>query len=267
MTKINRGALPGLFFFLQKLIIGNNYGFIRGKRLATLNELNGKANSSHNHSASNITSGTLSVSRGGTGRSTLTSGYFLRGNGTGAVTLSSVDDVRAAIGIGSEEVIDPPAAPMSIPAVGGTLNWANNTWRVVHKMTGLAILGLTTIPELVQFSEASVGEYLGSTLYCKCMEFAIELKLYACDYVVDFMGGKVFIPGYDQLNGGFSYFTSASNRICNYNGIPQHYWTSSPYSFDPDCVWVIDGNGYFNPIGYSSPTSAFGFRPFVALRL
>lgn len=35
---------------LAKLIIGSNYGFIRGKRLATLNELNSKADISHTHS-------------------------------------------------------------------------------------------------------------------------------------------------------------------------------------------------------------------------
>lgn len=81
------------------MIVGTNYGFIRGQRLATLTELNGKANSSHNHSASNITSGTLGVARGGTGRSTLTSGYFLRGNGTGAVTMSSISEVQSALGI------------------------------------------------------------------------------------------------------------------------------------------------------------------------
>lgn len=91
----------GFFFFtLAKLIIGTSRGFIRGQTLATLTDLNGKANSSHNHSASNITSGTLSVARGGTGRSTLTSGYFLRGNGTGAVTMSSVNQVKSALGIG-----------------------------------------------------------------------------------------------------------------------------------------------------------------------
>lgn len=55
------------YYSLQKLIVGTNYGFIRGQRLATLSELNGKANSSHNHAASNITSGTLPVARGGTG--------------------------------------------------------------------------------------------------------------------------------------------------------------------------------------------------------
>lgn len=53
------------------MIIGTNYGFIRGQRLATLSELNGKANSTHTHSASQITSGILPVSRGGTGVSDL----------------------------------------------------------------------------------------------------------------------------------------------------------------------------------------------------
>lgn len=41
----------------------------------------------------------MSVARGGTGRATLTSGYFLRGNGTGAVTMSSIDQVKQALGI------------------------------------------------------------------------------------------------------------------------------------------------------------------------
>ncbi len=52
---------------------------------------------SHNHDASDITGGTLPVSRGGTGRSTMTSGYFLRGNGTGAVILSSATSARQAM--------------------------------------------------------------------------------------------------------------------------------------------------------------------------
>ena len=59
----------------------------------------GAAASSHNHGASNITSGTLSVLRGGTGRAILTSGYFLRGNGTASVTMSSIDQVKTALGI------------------------------------------------------------------------------------------------------------------------------------------------------------------------
>lgn len=51
---------------------------------------------SHTHDVSNMT-GTLPVSKGGTGRTTLTSGYFLRGNGTGAVTLSTPTAARQAM--------------------------------------------------------------------------------------------------------------------------------------------------------------------------
>ena len=46
----------------------------------------GAAPSSHNHSASQIPSGTLGVARGGTGTTTFTSGAARIGNGTGAVT-------------------------------------------------------------------------------------------------------------------------------------------------------------------------------------
>lgn len=76
----------------------------RGKRvrrvtLAALKTWFGNlfAAKSHNHAAGEITSGTLGVARGGTGRSTLSSGYFLRGNGTGAVTQSSPTAARQAM--------------------------------------------------------------------------------------------------------------------------------------------------------------------------
>lgn len=51
----------------------------------------------HNHAASDVTSGYFSVARGGTGRNTLTSGHFLRGNGTGAVTMSTPTAARQAM--------------------------------------------------------------------------------------------------------------------------------------------------------------------------
>lgn len=44
-----------------------------------------KAPSAHEHSASDITSGTLGVNRGGTGKATHTSNAVLTGNGTSAV--------------------------------------------------------------------------------------------------------------------------------------------------------------------------------------
>ena len=61
-------------------------------------QLNGKAASSHNHSASNITSGTLGVARGGTGKSSVTSGNYLIGNGTSAMTEKTPAEVLSHIG-------------------------------------------------------------------------------------------------------------------------------------------------------------------------
>ena len=46
----------------------------------------------HNHSASNITSGTLGVARGGTGATTFTSGAALIGAGTNAITTRAITD-------------------------------------------------------------------------------------------------------------------------------------------------------------------------------
>lgn len=76
----------------------------------------GKADTSHTHAAGDVTSGTFavalipnldvakittgsfSVARGGTGRSTLTAGSYLRGNGTTAVDLVAPATVLADIG-------------------------------------------------------------------------------------------------------------------------------------------------------------------------
>lgn len=46
----------------------------------------GAAAASHKHSTADITSGTLSVARGGTGKATATAGAILKGNGTSAFT-------------------------------------------------------------------------------------------------------------------------------------------------------------------------------------
>lgn len=53
------------------------------------------AAASHNHSASNITSGTLGVARGGTGATTFTSGAALIGAGTGAVTTRAITNMTS----------------------------------------------------------------------------------------------------------------------------------------------------------------------------
>ena len=143
--------------------------------------------------------GILPISRGGTG-------------------VTSIDALKSALGIGGGSITDPPAAPVSIPNVGGTLSWAGKTWIVVHKVTGIAFLGLNTVEGIVKFSIGNMNDYLGSTLYDKALDYAVQLKLYACDYVLDYMGGKVafidadyFTGIYDRMLGSRNYgsFTAA----------------------------------------------------------
>lgn len=60
--------------------------------------LDGKAASTHTHAATDITSGTVAVSRGGTGAGTLTSGNYLVGNGTAAIETKTPSQVLSDIG-------------------------------------------------------------------------------------------------------------------------------------------------------------------------
>lgn len=72
-------------------------------RLKTL--LADKANAAHEHSATDITSGTISVARGGTGKDSVTSGNYLVGNGTNAMTEMTPAEVLADIGAAPESVV------------------------------------------------------------------------------------------------------------------------------------------------------------------
>ena len=78
----------------------------------------GAAASGHKHDATDITSGTLPVSRGGTGATTFNSGCALIGNGTGAVTTKKIDTTVTA---NSSNLITSGAVKISIDsAINGT---------------------------------------------------------------------------------------------------------------------------------------------------
>src|SRR5699024_4443989 len=87
--------------------VSTGWGDVSGKpaqatRWPTWGEVTGKPDKfppeSHTHGAGDITSGTLSVNRGGTGTTSLTSGNYLRGNGTGAIQTRTASQVRSDIG-------------------------------------------------------------------------------------------------------------------------------------------------------------------------
>ena len=80
------------------LYTNNSQSNVSGALDKLFTDMSGKAASSHNHAASNITSGTLGVARGGTGASTLTSGSYILGNGTSAVQFKTAAQVLSHIG-------------------------------------------------------------------------------------------------------------------------------------------------------------------------
>lgn len=201
-----------LFLFLKKLIIGNTRGFIRGKTLATTDDLtsysptshnhddryytetetnnllNGKANSSHNHSASDITSGILSVARGGTGRSSLTADYFLRGNGTGAVTLSSVDEVKEALGIASEDSNGLLYAYVGMVPIGASIRYT-----LPKRASGICLIGPDGSAE---FFEDECDETRAVSFGSSSVSV----------YNVSVSGTSVNIRGYSSRSGGLGLF-------------------------------------------------------------
>ena len=60
--------------------------------------------SDHKHSGSDITSGTVGVSYGGTGKSSVTADNFLVGNGTSALVEKTPTEVRSLIGAGTSSL-------------------------------------------------------------------------------------------------------------------------------------------------------------------
>jgi hypothetical protein len=68
-------------------------------------QLNAKAAASHNHAASDITSGTLTVGQGGTGQTTLTAGNILRGNGTSGISHSLVPPTGDLVGTSDTQTL------------------------------------------------------------------------------------------------------------------------------------------------------------------
>ena len=106
----------------DNVLMTDNSTLLSAKISAMDTTIAGKAASGHNHAASNITTGTLGVSRGGTGKSSWTAnrliypsastamtqlafpsvaGSVLRQGTSGAPYWTSIDDLKSSMGVGS----------------------------------------------------------------------------------------------------------------------------------------------------------------------
>lgn len=207
----------------------------------------GAAASSHNHSASQITSGTLPVARGGTG-------------------VTSIDALKSALGIGggSGSLVGTSYNLTGI-GVGKPVRWANDIWICVHQSGSTYYLAAISLYGITQFG--SNRNYAGSTLAAMCTQFQNITPQDSLDLAINTnvngVTAKIFVASYDQLNGGFSYFSNSTQLPCDH----ANYWTSS--ASNSSGVWCVIYNDYDNEgvLGDARPTLMYGFRPFVALQL
>lgn len=136
--------------------------------------------------------------------------------------------------------------------LGNNINWAGYNWIVSHVTNTEAYLTLNGLS----------GDSTWYKLQDACTNFANQLTAAykAClkSVAAGRTSGKVIVATYDQMNGGFSYFNSATRRSSN-----KHYWTSSDnYDTGP---YFVTSSGGFNR--YGDGFESMGFRPTVCIDL
>ena len=182
-------------------------------------------------------------------------------------TKTELENLEKKISLGS--------VGFSSPALGARIRIGGFDYVIVHIDTSIVYAIIEICPSLTQFSSGSTT-YAGSTIANLCTAWynnnvPTELKSAGIFVSVTVNGvtAPCFIPSYDQMNGGFSYFTSNSPRIAsvyinggsgNYNGY--FYWTSTAHS--SGFVWYVYTDGCLINGGY--PAYSFGFRPALAIR-
>ena len=233
------------------------------------NLLSGKAPSSHNHSASQITSGILPVSRGGTG-------------------VTSLDALKSALGIGSGGASTPNYNYSDIITgqlvVGGTVTMAGDTWLVCHiddTERHCVYLCKYYIDESIQYAGSESGwEYATSIAAQKCAQYAASLPANVQNKLVNYnmynYNCKIFlaeptwlVKTLDQYEssanngpGEFTYFTNNNKRIAyNRGGAIQYYWLATGIK-TVNGAWNVHQNGY---VYARRATGNVGFRPFCCL--
>ena len=158
-------------------------------------------------------------------------------------------------GTGGEESVDPSDIPGL--SVGNNVTFGNTKWIVSHKtadtmyLTAASVIGATG--------------WLGLQMMCDLylnLYFTKEQIALMKTITADSTSGKVFVATKDQMDGGFSYFSSDSRRKIT-NTV---YWISTEYS--PVIGWLVDSNGNYNDYGDgANKLLSYGFRPSVALDL
>lgn len=221
------------------------------------------------HSADDITSGTLPVSRGGTG-------------------VTSLDALKSSLGIGSGGASTPNYNYSDIITgqlvVGGFVTMAGDTWLVCHiddTERHCVYLCKYYIDESIQYAGAASGwTYATSIAAQKCSQYAASLPANVQNKLVNYnmynFNCKIFLaeptwlvktldPYSSSTNNGpgeFTYFTNNDKRIAyNRSGAIQYYWLATGTK-TVNGAWNVHQNGY---VYARTATGNVGFRPFCCL--
>lgn len=153
-------------------------------------------------------------------------------------------------------------------AVGNLVTFDNKEWRVVHQEGTHWYLAAKDIYSITSFSTGGLA-YKNSTLANVASTYESEqlstiAKEYCLDVTVEDVTAKVFVPTYNQCNGGFEYYNSNTNRICNYNSSARAWWMSDRYGTSGGIRYVYATG---ETTGSSTPTLGNGFRPHICINI
>ena len=154
----------------------------------------------------------------------------------------------------NEYELNPELPDKDSLTVGNTVMFADQEWIVSHKTADTFYLTLKGLS----------GKSTWYDLQENCTNFAnslSEAQRKCLTYVTaGNTSGKVFVATKDQMDGGFSYFNSDSQR-----SVGSTYWTSTELSSIG--AWRVCSDGSLSSLsatGYIQSVS-FGFRPSVAI--
>lgn len=182
-------------------------------------------------------------------------------------TKSEIDELEKKIAIGT--------LGLSTPVLGARIRIGGFDYVIVHIDTSIVYAIIEVCPMETQFGSNST--YAGSTIANLCNTWyntnvpaALRNAGVFVSVTTEGVSSPCFIPTYDQMNGGFSYFTDIAHRNAaafvnagfvsgSYNGY--NYWTSTANSSGN--AWYVNNTGDFS--GNRGPSTSGGFRPCLAI--
>lgn len=154
--------------------------------------------------------------------------------------------------------------------IGNTVTFDNKQWIVVHNDGDKYYLALSMIysrPSITSGDSKYEGSQLASIAGTyQTTQMSASALSYCLNVTTENVTAKVFVPTYTQVNGGFSYYNSNSNRIAKWQGssvYAYNWWTST--TDDASAWYVVDSSGSIQK-HYSNKTYDIGFRPHICVQ-